>query len=78
MPTFLTIPFLYSYCAKTTFLLEKAINDLIFAKLYMLCCILSRVAELVIYIVIFMKQTEIEQRASLYVIKNNEPISIRR
>ena len=68
----------HSYCAKTAFPIERVMNELIFAKVYGLITILSRVAELVIYIVIFMRQTEIESRASIACIKGDEPVSVRR
>ena len=79
-PAFFYRPYLsvYSYCAKTTFPLEKAIDEVVFAKFYLVFTVLSRVAELLIYIVIFMRQTEIESRASPYVIKDDEPVSYRR
>ena len=35
-------------------------------------------AELVIYVFIFMRQTEIEKRAAVYVFKGDEPVSYRR
>ena len=76
-PAFYTVP-VCSYCAKTTFPLEKAIDEVVFAKVYLVFTVLSRVAELVIYIVIFMGQTEIESRASPDVIKGDEPVSYRR
>ena len=68
----------YSYCAKTAFSQERVMNELIFVKVYGLIIILSRVVELVIYIVIFMRQTEIESRASIACIKGDEPVSVRR
>ena len=58
--------------------MEKAMDELVVAKIYMLFTVLSRVVELVIYVIIFMRQTEIESRASLYVIKDEEPVSYRR
>ena len=35
-------------------------------------------AELVIYVFIFMRQTEIEKRAAVYIYKGDEPVSYRR
>ena len=67
-----------SLCAKTPLSMEKAMDELVVAKIYMLFTVLSRVVELVIYVIIFMRQTEIESRASLYVIKDEEPVSYRR
>ena len=67
-----------SLCLKTPLSMEKAMDEMVVAKIYMLFTILSRVAELVIYVVIFKRQTEIELRASLYVIKGDEPVSYRR
>ena len=44
----------------------------------MQCMVTSRVAELVIYVFIFMRQTEIEKRAAVYIYKGDEPVSYRR
>lgn len=40
-------------------------------KVYLLCAILSRVLELGVHITILVKQTQIESRAEVYVIKGN-------
>ena len=47
-------------------------------RVTMQCLVTSRVAELVIYVFIFMRQTEIEKRAAVYIYKGDEPVSYRR
>ena len=73
-----TITVLCSYCAKTPLSLVKAMEDMVVPKLYMGFAILSRVAELIIYIFIFMRQTEIESRATTYIVKGDETVMYRR
>ena len=53
-------------------------EDMVVPKLYMGFAVLSRVAELIIYIFIFMRQTEIESRATTYIVKGDETVMYRR
>ena len=69
--------FYYSYCGKTPFP-TNLINE---SKVYLvhgMICIVCLVSEIFCHITILVKQTKIESRANIYVLKDNKVVSTKR
>ena len=70
--------FYYSYCKKTSFPSDM-INEIIVFKIYVtIFMIPSLIAEMCSHITILVKQTRIENKATVYMVKNNQRISRQR
>ena len=57
---------------------KDLINDLVMLNLFMWCIVPSLVAELCVHVAVLVKQTRIESRATVYVVKNNVLVSRQR
>ena len=69
--------FFYSYCTKTPFDLRLR-KELVVMKLAILCICPSIILELVVHIAIFVKQTKIESRATVFEIRDGRLVSQQR
>ena len=69
--------FYYSYCGKTPFSTNLLYESKAFL-VYGVICIISLASEMCCHITILVKQTQIETRADIYVLKDNKVISKQR
>ena len=69
--------FFYSYCAKTPFDSEL-LRELVVMKLAILCIFPSLFLELFVHVAIFVKQTKIESRATVFELRGGRLVSRQR